>query len=108
MLFLSYGLKNPHKLKHQPGRTHGFRVRAHGSALRITTSHAQTHFDTKQSHQIGRIIFFDVIEKKKLFFENFKILRKKHSFQHLLTSFRFRQIFEMAFKKNVPEVKSML
>ena len=51
------------------------------------------------THQIGRINFFDSIEKKVWFFEFFKKV-KKHSFQHLLTSFRFLHRFFPTPSKN--------
>ena len=46
--------------------------------------------------------FFWCDWKKSLIFWNFQKSEKKHSFQHLLTSFRFSQIFKMAFKKILP------
>ena len=69
MLFLCYALKKRHKLKNQPGRAHGFRVRAHETARRITTSLSQTHFHTNQSRDLVQNPIFKLIKRMNAFFE---------------------------------------
>ena len=68
--------------------------------LENSGSHTQASNQQQHSIKVAPVQFFFDDWKKIWFFQK---IEKKHSFQHLLTSFRFPQIFEMACKKNVPD-----